>query len=70
LKHVDYVQAITYRHELSKFINKPIRVLIIGGSVSDDFPLKSIEENVKATSFADIISTARRELEWKLRVAD
>ncbi len=67
LNHGDYVQAITYRHELTKYINKPIRVLVVGGSVSSDFPVKGLETDVKATSFADIISTARRELEWKLR---
>jgi hypothetical protein len=69
LNHDDYVQAITYRHELTKYINKPIRVLVVGGSVSSDFPVTRLEADVKATSFADIISTARRELEWKLRVS-
>jgi hypothetical protein len=67
LNYDDYTQVTRYRHELRPFISKPIKVLVIGGQVSSDFPVKSIEDGVRPMSFHDVISTARRELEWKLR---
>lgn len=67
LNYDDYTQVIRYRHELRPYISKPIKVLVIGGQVSSDFPVKSVEEGVQSMTFHDVISTARRELEWKLR---
>lgn len=32
LNHEDYVQAISYRHELAKYMSKPIEVLLMGGA--------------------------------------
>ncbi|MGB4115615.1 MAG: ATP-binding protein [Polaromonas sp.] len=67
LNRADYGQATTYRHELVKELNKPIEVLIIGGSKSSDYPTQNLEPHVTALSFLDVIGTARRQLEWQLR---
>lgn len=69
LKREDYVQATTYRHELKKYVSKRIRVVLIGGARSDDFPTERLEEDVSSMTYMDIIATARRELEWKLRTS-
>jgi hypothetical protein len=68
LNHDDYVQAIGYRHELIKYLNSPIRVLLIGGSRSADFPVDNREPQVDARLFGQVISTARRQIEWLLRI--
>src|SRR5690554_460304 len=70
LNHADYVQAIGYRHELSKYLSSPIRVLLIGGSRSPDFPSDNREPEVESRIFSQIISTARRQIEWLLRPND
>ncbi|QLQ25080.1 MAG: ATP-binding protein [Dechloromonas sp.] len=70
LNHADYVQAIGYRHELSKYLSSPIRVLLVGGSRSPDFPTDNREPEVEARIFGQIISTARRQIEWLLRPSD
>lgn len=70
LNHNDYVQAIGYRHELSKYVSSPIRVLVVGGSRSSDFPTDNREPNVEARIFGQVISTARRQIEWLLRSND
>lgn len=70
LNHGDYVQAIGYRHELSKYVSSPIRVLLVGGSRSPDFPTDNREPQVEARIFGQIISTARRQIEWLLRSSD
>lgn len=67
LNRNDYAQATEYRHDLKKIINKPIRVLVVGGSRSSDFPMSDKEPDVSALTFDDIIATARRQLEWQLR---
>lgn len=67
LNHDDYVQAIGYRHELSKYLSSPIRVLLVGGSRSPDFPTDNREPQVDARIFGQIISTARRQIEWLLQ---
>lgn len=38
LNHDDYIQTISYRHELRQHMNKPIKVLVMGGGRSADFP--------------------------------
>ena len=68
LNHDDYVQAISYRHELSKYMMKPIKVLVMGGSRSADFPMTNREGDVEAYSFLDVISSARRMVDWQLSV--
>ena len=68
LNHADYLQAVSYRHELSKYISSPIQVLVIGGSRSPDFPTKDKEPQVEVRLFSQVISTARRQIEWLLRV--
>lgn len=67
LKWEDYTQATTYRHALRNHITKKMRIFIIGGSLSTDFPTGNMEADVTALTFSDIISTARTELAWKLR---
>jgi hypothetical protein len=62
----DYVQAISYRHELSSHVSKPIKVLIIGGRRSPEFPSHGREPEVEVSTFNEIISTARRAVEWQL----
>jgi hypothetical protein len=68
LKWEDYTQATTYRHALRNHITKKMRIFIIGGSLSTDFPTGNMEADVTALTFSDIISSARTELAWKLRV--
>lgn len=67
LNHDDYLQAVSYRHELSKYISSPIKVLVIGGSLSPDFPTRDKEPQVDVRLFSQVISTARRQVEWLLR---
>lgn len=68
LKYEDYTQATTYRHDLRNHVTKKMRILVIGGSRSADFPTINMEADVIALTFSDIISSARTELAWKLRV--
>ena len=70
LNHGDYVQAIGYRHELSKYVNAPIQVLVVGGSRSSDFPIDNREPQVEVRLFSQVISTARKQIEWQLRPDD
>ncbi|RZT98236.1 histidine kinase/DNA gyrase B/HSP90-like ATPase [Advenella incenata] len=67
LNHDDYLQAVSYRHELSKFISASIQVLVIGGRRSPDFPTTDREPQVDVRVFSQVISTARRQVEWLLR---
>lgn len=69
LNHDDYMQAVSYRHDLSKYISDPIQVLVIGGSRSPDFPTKDREPQVDVRLFSQVISTARRQVEWLLRTS-
>lgn len=68
LKYGDYQQATAYRHDFAKHVSKPIKVLLIGGNRSEDFPLANLEPNVSAMLFVDIFSTARRQIHWQLRL--
>jgi flagellar biosynthesis chaperone FliJ len=67
LNRDDYAQATDYRHDLAKHINKPIKVLMVGGDRSPDYPTANLEYGVHATTFLDVIGTARRQLDWQLR---
>lgn len=68
LNHDDYLQAISYRHELSKHMSKPIRVMVMGGRRSSDFPMTQREAEVDAVVFFDVIASARRIIDWQLSV--
>lgn len=67
LSHENYLQAITYRHELGKYISAPIKVLLVGGRRSADYPTDNREPNVSAMVFDQLIATARRQIQWLLR---
>lgn len=67
LNRDDYTQATNYRHELSKLVSKPIKVLVIGGKRSSDFPTSDLEPDVGATTFLDVIASARRQIDWQLK---
>ncbi|MEE4184104.1 ATP-binding protein, partial [Pseudomonas viridiflava] len=60
-------QATAYRHDFAKHVSQPIKVLIVGGKRSQDFPVTNIEPNVSAMLFTDVFSTARRQIKWQLR---
>ncbi|MBU1395278.1 MAG: ATP-binding protein [Gammaproteobacteria bacterium] len=67
LNHDNYVQTIAYRHDLGKHISSPIKVLLIGGRRSPDFPTDNREPNVIAVEFDQLIASARRQVQWLLR---
>lgn len=67
LNHNNYLQAISYRHDLGKHISAPIEVLLVGGRRSPDFPTDNREPNVKAVIYDQLIASARRQLQWLLR---
>lgn len=67
LNHDNYVQAITYRHDLGMHTRTPIKVLLIGGRLSHDYPTENREPDVRAIVFKQLIATARRQLQWLLR---
>ena len=67
LNHGDYVQAIGYRHELTKYVGSAVQVLLVGGGRSADFPTGNREPDVEDRIFGQVISTARRQIEWLLR---
>jgi Histidine kinase-, DNA gyrase B-, and HSP90-like ATPase len=67
LNHADYVQALSYRNDLRRSITQRIRVLVVGGARSPDFPSVNREPDVDAVLFDQLISTARRQLQWLLR---
>lgn len=68
LNYDDYKQAIEYRHDFAKHITSPIRVVLIGGRLSPDFPKENREPNVDARIFSQVIASARRQVEWLLRI--
>jgi len=65
LTYDDYQQATRYRHHLKGYTAKSIKVVVVGGRV-DDFPTSQVEPNVSHLLFTDVISTARRQIEWQL----
>jgi len=68
LNYADYQQATAYRHELLKHTNQEIEVLLLGGRFSDDLPQQSSREpSVKIMQFRQVISSARRQLDWLLK---
>lgn len=67
LNYADYQQATAYRHEFKKYKDTRIRVLLIGGRRSADFPTSNLEPDTLGMDFDQLISTARRQVEWLLR---
>lgn len=67
LNHDNYLQAITYRHDFGKHVSAPIKVLLIGGRRSPDYPTNNREPDVLAMIFEQLIATARRQIQWLLR---
>lgn len=67
LNFADYQQATSYRHEFRKHIDRPIRIVLIGGKRSPDFPSEDREPYVGYMLFDQVISSARRQIEWLLR---
>lgn len=64
----DYQQATSYRHEFSKYTDQEITVVLLGGKLSDDLPKPNLREpGVEIRIFQQVISSARRQLEWLLR---
>lgn len=70
LNYADYQQATAYRHEFRKYKDTRIRVLLIGGRRSPDFPTNNLEPDTHGIDFDQLISTARRQIEWLLRAHD
>jgi len=67
LNHDDYVQAISYRHELEKWFGPSVKILLIGGSRSKNFPVsKNREQDMEDRIFMQLVSTARRQIDWML----
>ena len=67
LSHDDYLQAITYRHEIQRNTNNTTKTMIIGGKISSNFPTNNREANIRPLTFNNIISTARRQIQWQLQ---
>lgn len=67
LNRDDYTQATDYRHDLNKVSSKRIRILVVGGKRSPDYPTTDVEPDIEATTFDDVIATARRQLDWQLK---
>lgn len=66
----DYQQATEYRNEFTGYVSRAIRVQLIGGSFASDLPTTYREPQVEVLLFSEIISTARRQIQWLLRTAD
>lgn len=68
LNHQDYQQATTYRHEFSKYTDQEIQIALLGGRISDDFPRTHFREpSVGIMLYPQVISSARRQMEWLLK---
>ena len=68
LRYKDYLQAITYRNDFrqNSMVEK-ITVILMGGKRGGDLPEQQDKEShVKIMLFADLISAARRQLQWLL----
>ena len=70
LKYQDYQQATGYRHDLKKHTDKKVHVILIGGTRSPDFPNENREPDVTCILFNQLISSARRQIDWMLRQSD
>jgi len=68
LKYIDYRQATEYRNDFRKnSMAEQINVLLIGGRKGGDLPQhQDREPNIKILLFSDLISSARRQMQWFL----
>lgn len=67
LSFTNYQQATTYRHDFSRYTDQEIQVVLLGGKMGTDLPKTHLREpNVKIMLFPQVISSARRQLDWLL----
>lgn len=68
LRFIDYQQATSYRNEFHQnSIENQINLILIGGSLGSDLSIHERREpNVKIITFSDLISAARKQLQWLL----
>lgn len=68
LTYQDYQQVTGYRNDYRHYTGKAnINIYLIGGKKGNDLPLYDRESSVNIILFIDLISTARRQLEWLLK---
>lgn len=68
LNYVDYQQATRYRNSFSKFTDKDIKVLVIGGGRGQDLPSTTMREPlVEIALYQELISAARKSMDWLLK---
>jgi hypothetical protein len=67
INYKDYQQATKYRNDFATHTSRPIKVLLMGGKRGSDFPTIYKEPDVDVLLFGEVISTARRQLQWLLR---
>lgn len=64
----DYQQATTYRHDFSRYTDQEIQVLLLGGKLGTDLPKPHFREpHVRIMLFPQVISSARKQLDWLLK---
>ncbi|MFC5771731.1 hypothetical protein [Thauera sinica] len=49
-------------------MNKPIKVIVMGGRRSQDFPQQNLDPDVEARAFLDVVASTRRAIDWQLEV--
>lgn len=68
LSIADYQQATSYRHDFSRYTDQDIQVILLGGKMGTDLPKAHLREpNVKIMLFQQVVSSARRQLDWLLK---
>ena len=68
LKYEDYQQAIRYRNDFGQYTDKEIKVIVIGGKRGNDLPPKMQREPlVEIFVYPELISSARKRLDWLLK---
>lgn len=68
LKHEDYQQVTTYRHDFKPYTTSDIEILLIGGKRGNDLPdARYMEANTSIMIFDEIISRSRNQLNWLLK---
>src|SRR5271157_664487 len=65
LSHDDYLQAITYRHDLLANLRE-MEVIVIGGKRDKGVRTNYTEDDVKLMTFLELISHARSQYNWLL----
>lgn len=68
LNYKDYQQVTYYRNDFQPYTNKPIKIILMGGERSHDLiNNQNFERNTEILVFNEIISTARKQLDWLLK---